>query len=201
MDIDPIPDIDNPYTLFKQWYAEAEACPNTMDHTAMTVSTVDEQGQPHSRILLLKNIEDNGFTFFTNSNSHKAAQIRNSHKIALCFFWETIYKQIRINGTASMITPEESDAYFASRARESQIGAWASLQSEELDNEDTLFQRYVDLDEKFAGQEVPRPEHWNGYRVAPSTIEFWLGREHRLHARTLYSLTATGGWTKKGLYP
>ena len=201
MDITPIPDIDDPYILFKQWYAEAEACPNIMDHTAMTVSTVDADLQPHSRILLLKGVDERGFTFFTNSNSHKAAQIRQSPKIALCFFWETIYKQIRINGTAQIISPEESDAYFASRARESQLSAWASLQSQELDCEETLFQRYVDLDEKFKGKEVPRPEYWNGYRVSPKTIEFWLGREHRLHARTHYTRTPEGDWIKKELYP
>lgn len=201
MDIAPIPDIDNPYTLFKQWYAEAEADTYTMDHTAMTISTVDTEGQPHSRIVLLKNIEEHGFTFFTNSNSLKVKQINQNPKVALCFFWETIYKQIRINGTAQMITPEESDAYFASRARESQIGAWASLQSEELENEDILFERYVELDEQFAGKDVPRPEHWNGYRVSPSTMEFWLGREHRLHARRLYTRTPDGDWTQKGLYP
>ena len=201
MDTARIPDIANPYELFNQWFAEAEACEAVLDHTAMTVATVDENNQPWTRVILCKDINEQGFTFFTNSNSLKGKHLAHSPKISLCYYWAPIIKQVRVMGTATLIAPEDSDAYFASRPRESQIGAWASLQSEHLDTVETLIERNTHFEEKFDGQDVPRPDHWNGYLVSPTHIEFWLARPYRLHDRVMYTPTADGQWTNERLYP
>jgi pyridoxamine 5'-phosphate oxidase len=201
LNTEEIPAHPNPLPLFTDWFEGAIACDQIKDATAMTLSTVDSNLQPWSRIVLLKEHNEQGFTFFTNSTSIKGKQLVGSAKVSLCFYWPALDQQIRIVGSSAMVTPKESDAYFATRPRESQIGAWASLQSTELDTRQTLMDRVDEFTNKFEGQDVPRPDHWNGYRVTPTVIEFWLSRPHRLHERIIYTVKADGTWSHKGLYP
>jgi pyridoxamine 5'-phosphate oxidase len=196
-----ITDHETPFPLFAEWFAEALDCDGIKDATAMTLATVDSDHQPWTRVLLLKGHGEDGFTFFTNSNSIKGDQLTPDAKVSLCFYWPPLDKQVRINGTAKRVSSEESDEYFASRPRESQVGAWASKQSTELDQRRTLMDRVDEYAAKFEGGEVPRPDFWNGYRVTPDLIEFWLSRPHRLHERLMYIRESDATWTQKGLYP
>lgn len=167
---------------------------------AMTLATVDAQGRPSSRIVLLRGCDERGFVFYTNSHSRKAEQLTAQPNVALCWYWYVFDEQVRAEGTVHKIDDSESDAYWERRPRQSQIGAWASDQSQVLDGRETLEQRIRSFEEKFTDQPVPRPPHWNGYRVTPRRIEFWEGRDARLHVRWVYE-DQDGAWGKFLLYP
>ena len=167
---------------------------------AMTLATVGENGQPSVRIVLLRCADERGFVFFTNSLSRKGTQLASNPHAALGLHWDSLGEQVSVEGVASPVADAESDIYWKSRPRGSQIGAWASLQSEELPNHTMLDQRVADFEKKFADREVSRPEHWYGYRIAPMRIEFWQEGVSRLHARTVYELQ-DGKWVRFSLYP
>lgn len=189
----------DPFTLFDQWYAEARTTePN--DSNAMALATVDVAGQPSVRMVLLKGHGPDGFVFYTNRESRKAGELAAVPRAALLFHWKSLRRQIRIEGAVTLASDAESDAYFASRSRDSQLGAWASDQSRPLDARDTFEARYEAARERFEGGDVPRPPHWGGYRVTPQRIEFWQDREHRLHERRIFTRTAEG-WDEGLLYP
>jgi pyridoxamine 5'-phosphate oxidase len=194
----PITDQD-PIALFQRWFGEAlKAEPN--DANAMTLATVDAEGMPDARMVLLKGADDAGFTFFTNLGSAKGRELAANPKAALVFHWKSLRRQVRVRGDVTPVSPEESDAYFATRARSSQIGAWASDQSRELPDRLAFERRIAEMGLKFGLGAVPRPPHWGGYRLAPRTIEFWRDRPFRLHERLVFD-RATGGWTIRRLYP
>ena len=190
---------NDPFELFDLWYGEAQAGePN--DPNAMTLATVGVDGQPSARIVLLKGHGPDGFVFYTNRESRKAQELGEGAKAALLFHWKSARRQVRIEGTVSLVGDAESDAYFATRGRDSQLGAWASDQSRPLDLRATFELRFEEMRERFEGREVPRPPHWGGYRVTPHAIEFWQDRAHRLHERRLFTRGA-GGWSEGLLYP
>lgn len=192
--------IDELFARFDSWHEEARLCKTIPYANAMTLSTVNAQGAPSSRIVLLKGRDAQGFTFFTNMNSRKAQEIRGNQAVALCFYWGELGKQVRVEGRAEPASEAESDAYFATRPRESQLGAWASLQSTPMDSHADLKNRFAEVTKHYQGQDVPRPPHWGGWRVIPTRIEFWEEGAHRLHKRNVYSRTAQG-WTQEILYP
>lgn len=189
----------DPFALFDQWFAEARASePN--DSNAMALATVNAAGQPSLRMVLLKGHGNDGFVFYTNRESRKAGELAAVPKAALLFHWKSLRRQVRIEGTVSLASDAESDTYFASRSRDSQLGAWASDQSRPLDERATFEARYEAMRARFEGQPVPRPPHWGGYRVTPERIEFWQDREHRLHERRVF-VREGGGWAEGLLYP
>jgi pyridoxamine 5'-phosphate oxidase len=189
----------SPVELFDRWITEAIGT-GEPEPTAMVLSTLGVDGFPDSRVVLLKSTESGGFSFFTNYFSPKSADIRNNQQVSLLFFWRSLYRQVRIKGLARKTTDDVSDEYFASRPEESRIGAWASAQSTELSSREELDEKYRIFKEFFEGKPIPRPEHWGGFIVEPTTIEFWQGRENRLHDRFLYVKNTTG-WAIKRLAP
>ena len=190
---------DDPFTLFDAWYADARAGePN--DSNAMALATADAAGRPAVRMVLLKGHGADGFVFYTNRESRKAADLAVNPQAALLFHWKSLRRQIRIEGRVEHASEAESDAYFATRSRDSQLGAWASDQSRPLDARETFEDRFAAMQARFEGQDVPRPPHWGGYRVVPDRIEFWQDRAHRLHERRLFT-RAGDGWTEGLLYP
>jgi pyridoxamine 5'-phosphate oxidase len=192
----------DPIERFRSVYALAQEIDRSIlpDATAMSLGTVGEDGQPSVRIVLLKAFDDRGFVFYTNFEGRKGRQLLSNPKAALCFYWPTIDIQVRIEGTVTRVSEEEADAYFATRHRLSQIGAWASRQSQPLETPTALDERVEKYEREFAGKDVPRPEYWSGFRVSPQRIEFWKGKPNRLHERHLYT-RAGAGWKVKTIYP
>lgn len=192
--------VEDPYVLFETWFEEAKRSEPTYPD-AMTVTTVAEDGMPSARILLLKGLDRRGFVFYTNTRSRKGRQLAGNPRCALCFFWKTLDRQVRVEGTVAPVSEAEADAYFATRPRGSQIGAWASDQSEPLESRTLLEGRITDLEKRFGDAPVPRPAHWSGYRVSPTRIEFWREGRYRLHDRIVYTPDGTSGWTAEQLFP
>jgi pyridoxamine 5'-phosphate oxidase len=189
----------DPFPLFDEWLAAAQGSePN--DPNAMALSTVDAHGRPSTRMVLLKGHGPEGFVFYTNQQSRKAGDLAANPNAALLFHWKSLRRQVRIEGAVSPVSDEMADAYFGTRARDSQLGAWASEQSRPLDRRETFEGRFDEMKARFEGRDVPRPPHWSGYRVVPDRIEFWQDREFRLHERRLFTLDG-GVWRENLLYP
>ena len=186
---------------FHALLAEAKASEDP-EPTAMTLATVDPDGQPSARTVLLKGVDERGFSFYTNFESRKGAQLLAEPRCALLFHWRLMRDGVQVNvqGRAERVSDAEADAYFATRPRGSQAGAWASLQSQELDARKTLEDRLAAVEARYAGGPIPRPAHWGGFRVVPSRIEFWYGARHRLHERHVHEF-ADGRWRERMLYP
>jgi pyridoxamine 5'-phosphate oxidase len=192
---------EEPFGLFASWMEEAIAS-EPVDPNAMAVATVDADGLPNVRMILLKGADERGFVFYTNCGSAKGQELAGEAKAALLFYWKSLHRQIRIRGDIEPVSDEEADAYFASRSRESRIGAWASNQSRPLESRQALEVAVAAREAEFKGKDVPRPPYWHGYRVVPSEIEFWAGGAHRLHDRIVFRRpTPDAAWIKTRLYP
>jgi len=191
---------DDPIAQFEGWFRDVCETDHT-DPNAMSIATVDEANRPSSRIVLLKYFDERGFVFFTNLESAKAAHIENNAEVSLLFFWRELGRQVKIQGTAARIPTRETLKYFASRPRGSQIGAWVSPQSSIITSRSLLEASFDEMKRKFSNKEIPLPSFWGGYRVAPAEIEFWQGRQDRLHDRFLYRLQDDDNWSIDRLAP
>lgn len=192
--------VDNPFTLFGTWFDEATASePN--DPNAVALATVGADGMPSNRMVLLKGFDEQGFVFYTNLGSQKARELVAHPKAALLFHWKSLQRQIRIQGTVSPVSAAEADAYYASRARDSRIGAWASKQSQPMEGRWELEKRVAAFALKFAVGDIPRPEFWSGFRIAPQIMEFWKAGAFRLHDRVRLERNADGTWQQMPLFP
>ena len=191
----------DPFALFAQWLAEAEKTePN--DPTALSLATVDPDGLPNVRMVLLKGFDERGFVFYTNFESHKGVELLASMKAAMCFHWKSLRRQVRLRGPVSVVDDEEADAYFASRPRGSRIGAWASRQSRPLESRFALEKEVARFTAKYAIGPVPRPPHWSGFRLSPTHIEFWKDGKFRLHDRFIFTRQQEGApWRTERFYP
>lgn len=192
---------DDPFALFEAWFAEAKASePNDPD--AMALATVDTAGLPDVRMVLLKGADARGFVFYTNEESAKGGELAANPKAAMVMHWKSIRRQVRVRGAIERVSAAEADAYFATRSRPSQVGAWASDQSRPLDSRATFEARVAEVEKRFDGKEVTRPPHWGGYRINPVQIEFWMDRPYRLHDRVRFTRKDAGdAWQKARLYP
>jgi len=202
----PFQVVEDPFTTIRQWLDEAKALePNNPE--AMSLATVDEAGMPNVRIVLMRGLDvkgspKRGLVFYTNFESAKSRELAASPKAALLFYWKSLGRQIRLRGLISPVSPQEADAYFATRPEGSRIGAWASEQSRSLDNRETLEKRVAQFSKKFEGGAIPRPPHWSGYRLTPLEIEFWKSGEFRLHHRLVYRREVESDpWSREFLYP
>lgn len=191
---------DDPFALFDAWYAEAKVA-EINDPDAMTLATADGSGWPSARMVLLKGHGPDGFTFYTNADSRKGVELAANPNAALLLHWKSLRRQVRIEGPVNEVGAPDADAYFATRSRDSQIGAWASDQSRPLDSRETFEARCEEVRARFEGSDVPRPPRWTGFRVMPLVMEFWTDRPHRLHERRLFSRRLGGTWAEGLLYP
>jgi pyridoxamine 5'-phosphate oxidase len=192
--------LPDPIALAQRWFADAQAS-GIEQADAMTLATATPDGRPSARVVLLKGIDARGFAFFTNYESRKGRELGANPYAALVLLWVPLQRQLRVTGRVERLSDEESDAYFATRPRGSQLGAWASEQSRPLPDRSELEQRWAALDERYGGGTVPRPPHWGGFRVEPDEVEVWQGRANRLHDRFAYVRTPDGGWTRERLAP
>ncbi len=190
---------DNPYAQFQQWL-EAVFASAQLEPTAMVLATVGEGGMPSARVVLLKGHDEDGLLFYTNYTSRKARELERGGLASLCFFWGALERQVRVEGAVERATAEESDSYFSSRPRGSQVGAWASPQSVAVSGREALDERVTEIERRFDGQDVPRPDFWGGYRLRPRRWEFWQGRRSRLHDRFVYTCE-DGLWRLERLGP
>jgi len=193
---------EDPVARFQALFAEAKRIPadKLPEPTAFSLGTVDADGRPSVRIVLLKDVDERGFVFYTNYESRKGRELLASRRAALCFHWQLLEQQVRVEGTVTTVTDAEADAYFASRARGSQLGAWASIQSRPMEHADDLDRRLAEMTARFGDGPIPRPPHWSGFRLVPERIEFWKGMPSRLHVRHVYTREGNG-WTTQRLYP
>ncbi len=190
----------DPFLQFSIWFETARASERD-DPNAMVLATVDPAGQPSQRTVLLKYFDDHGFVFFTNYGSRKATEIAGNDRVSLLFCWLELDRQVIISGRAAKVPTADSARYFLSRPRDSQVAAWVSSQSRILESRQALLQKFAEMKQKFGAGKIPLPSFWGGYRVSPSTIEFWQGRENRLHDRFLYRHQGEHGWTIERLSP
>ena len=190
----------NPFAQFKEWFDRALSA-DILEPNAMIVATTTPEGKPSARMVLLKDFDARGFVFYTNYNSHKAQELAENPQAALVFWWAELQRQVRICGWVEKVSDEESDKYFYSRPLSSRLGAWASNQSEVIENREVLEQHLEELKEKYQNRDVPRPSHWGGIRVIPAEIEFWQGRSSRLHDRLVYTKMEDGSWKIERLSP
>jgi pyridoxamine 5'-phosphate oxidase len=190
----------DPIILFQRWFSDAQAA-NLVLPEAMSLATVGSDGRPSARMVLLKQVDHDGFVFFTNYNSAKAQELETNPFAALVFHWVTMERQVRVEGKVVKTSREESRQYFETRPRDSQIGAWASPQSEVIENRSILEERKAELEIKYHGRSIECPPYWGGYRLIPDKIEFWKGRTGRLHDRILFTRTADGSWSMERLAP
>ncbi|MGH2528234.1 MAG: pyridoxamine 5'-phosphate oxidase [Actinomycetota bacterium] len=194
-DLDP-----DPIAQFRIWLEEARAAGIVFPET-MALATADAGGRPSVRHVLLRGLDERGFVFYTNHESRKGRELAGNPRAALAFYWRELERQVCVTGTVERTTREESEAYFRTRPREARLGAWASRQSEVAASREELDERYRQMEERFPGDDVPLPPHWGGFRLFPDTIEFWKGREHRLHDRIRYTRRPEGPWVIERLYP
>ncbi len=190
----------DPVEQFRRWFDEALAA-NLYEPNAMTLATATPNGRPSARVVLLKGYDERGFVFYTNREGRKGRELEENPHCALVFYWGELERQVRIEGRAFRVSEEDSDAYYRSRPRGSRLGAWVSAQSRPVEDRGALEKRLRELEAEYEGREIPRPPFWGGYRVEPEEIEFWQGRENRLHDRLLYRRSDEGGWRMERLQP
>ena len=192
---------DEPIALFREWLQEVHEH-ELNDPTALALATVDQDGMPDVRMVLLKDVDGRGFTFYTNFESQKGSELQATPKAAMCFHWKSLRRQVRIRGNVEVVSDEEADAYFATRPRGSRIGAWASQQSRPLESRFALEKAVAEYTARYPIGEIPRPSYWSGFRLMPESIEFWHNRKFRLHDRIVFARRTDGsGWDKTRLYP
>ena len=193
--------LDDPFQLFERWFAEAKS-KEINDPNALALGTANKEGIPSVRMVLLKGFDQNGFIFYTNLDSQKGHELKQNPNVAMCFHWKSLLRQIRVNGTVSLVPNEVADDYYNSRSYESRIGAWASKQSKELKDRDQLDKSIEEYKKKYTDKnKVPRPNYWSGWNLSPSSIEFWLDGDNRIHERLKYTKNSKGQWTKSLLSP
>ena len=203
---DEFPELDekvvdpNPFKQFDAWFKQAELAVPILPN-AMTLATATRDGKPSARVVLLKGVDEDGFVFYTNYESQKGTELDENPVAALCFYWAELGRQVRITGTTSRTSREESEEYFQTRPIDSQLGAWASSQSELIDSREVLEEKMAEMLEKYEGDKIPLPHYWGGYRVAPFIFEFWQNRASRLHDRIRYRRSADGAWAIERLAP
>lgn len=193
--------IDDPIAMFASWYSEASAHPEIADASAVNLATATNAGWPSSRMVLLKGYDAQGFVVYTNLGSRKATELADNPRAALCFYWEPLGKQVRVEGMAEPVSDEEADTYFASRPLASRIGAWASKQSTRLESRAKLLARVARYTASFAVGDVGRPPFWSGFRIVQDRMEFWTNAEYRLHDRIVFEKADSGDWRRYLLYP